>query len=257
MPAPVTMPHSLPPVILHAPTGDSRYALPNGEELSLVDFRGLLVCSLIPVEHPVLREARYVPPFWGKGQGNRPLYEYEIDLPGGITVITDHPQTGFSYFAMRIGLGTYLANVSGGTDGKRTWTMGRGHVQVMHQTAEGYRGYFTIRSINRLLADLGETVGASLRVDSGERMAAVYYAEQTRQAAEREANKPKGLVESALHSGERTFVWTSIGNFYLSPASAYQDAWDAGLLPHQSMTIEALRARGVLCEPTEEERPAQ
>lgn len=225
--------------------------------ISISDFRGIEIVTGRYWSHPRLRFKRYYPPHYGKRQGKRPLYTFEIDLTELAVLPEDY--YCFSYFTVEIGGIRYMANVSGGSNPDRTdrrpATWGGGHLQLLRRDRGGWRSLFGRRDLEDLLEALGDSRRPVRDDAAAETVATAYAREQERLAAERLANESKGLVTSAVACPDgRTFVWTTRGNFYLPPG-AYRSQWQAGLIPGQSMTIEALRERGIVCTPADEEYP--
>jgi hypothetical protein len=138
----------------------------------------------------------------------------------------------------------------------RIWQYARGRIFLMRRLENRrWTGLFDRPALAGLLQALGHS-GVPRRDDLLARKAGEdYAAAQARLAEERERNIPLGLVHAAVGCPDgRTFVWTTRGNYYLPPG-VYESEWEAGLVPGQSMTIAALRARGIECVPTEEGRP--
>lgn len=225
--------------------------------IEIRDFAGLGVCTLRYFVHPALEFAAYRPPYWAKGQGNRAVFKFYLDVPA--VTVDEEQYLGISYFALRIGGDSYMADVSGSTGpagDDRVRQYAREYIFLMRRVG-GHRwsGFFDRPSLTRLLQALGHG-GAPRRDDFlAAKAAQDYAAEQARLAEERERNIPLGLVHAAVGCPDgRTFVWTTRGNYYLPPG-VYKREWQAGLVPGQNMTIAALRARGIECIPTDEERP--
>lgn len=221
----------------------------------LRNVQGISVVATGYFRHPRLRFERYYPPGTLKGQGE-PLYRFTIDLDQ-ITVCGEY--ICVSYFAVELGGHRYLASVSGGSnpdlEDRRPVSWGEGYIEVMHKTPRGWSGRFGPQHLSQLLAALGSTERLVRDDEAAAAVAEAYAAEQARLQAERAANVPLGLVSAAVACPDgRTFVWTTRGNYYLPPG-VYSEQWRAGLVPGQSMTIHALRERGIVCEPTTEERP--
>jgi hypothetical protein len=61
--------------------------------IEIRDFAGLGVCTLRYFAHPALEFAAYRPPYWAKGQGNRPVFEFYLDVPA---VVVDEESSSAS-----------------------------------------------------------------------------------------------------------------------------------------------------------------
>lgn len=237
--------------------GQSAHIESKEQVIEIKDFAGLGVSAKRYFVHPALQFARYFPPFYLKGQGNRPVFEWHINVPS--VTVDEEKYIGISYFALLLGQDIYYADVSGSTSpigDNRVRQYSKGHIFVMRQVNDRrWTRDFGQRSLSKLLWTIGYD-GVPRQDDLlAQKTADDYAVEQARLAEERQRNAPLGLVQAAVRCPDgQTFVWTTTGNYYL-PADVYQREWDAGLVPNQSMTIVALRANGIECVPTGEERP--
>lgn len=226
--------------------------------INIKNFLGVRLKTRSYYSHPELCFMEYYPPGWYRGQ-RKPLYEFSLDLEQIEVIPEDY--AGISYFVVCVGGVKYIADVSGGTSpvrgDSRVWQWAREYIPLMHiKPGDIWSAVFGRSHIVELLEAAGVGAGA-LRLDTtkGEQVAQEYYRKKEEEERERERNIPLGLVTSGVQCPDgRVFVWTTRGNYYLPPG-VYEREWATGLIPGQSMTIAALRERGIECIPTEEQYP--
>ncbi|MGI9951954.1 hypothetical protein V3F56_06265 [Moorellaceae bacterium AZ2] len=226
--------------------------------IEIRNFLGIRLKTRSYYSHSELRFTEYYPPGWYRGQ-RKPLYEFALDLERIEVIPKDY--VGISYFVVRIGGVKYIADVSGGTSpvrgDSRVRQWARDYIPLMRIKPRNiWSAVFDRRHIAELLGAAGVNAEA-LRPDpaKGELVAGEYRRKKEEEEREKEWNIPLGLVTSAVQCPDgRVFVWTTRGNYYLPPG-VYEREWAAGLIPGQSMTIAALRERGIECIPTEERYP--
>lgn len=226
--------------------------------IEIRNFLGIRLKTRSYYSHSELRFTEYYPPGWYRGQ-RKPLYEFALDLERIEVIPKDY--VGISYFVVRIGGVKYIADVSGGTSpvrgDSRVWQWSREYVPLMYiKPQDRWGAVFSRSALIELLEAAGMGTGApKLDTVKGEQVAEEYRRKKEAEEHERERNIPLGLVTSAVQCPDgRVFVWTTRGNYYLPPG-VYEREWAAGLIPGQSMTIAALRAKGIECIPIEERYP--